>query len=699
MNHKRIWLILLVAVCAVVALASSPARAEANADGKADWTVLFYICGADLESRYSLATEDLAAIRECVYYRDSWNSVRNIFRSLSGEEEKPVLREPGRVKVAVQTGGAKKWHTEKLGIQVAADCLQRWECAFDLTNPELYPVPEIRLMEELPLASMSSPETLTDFIRWGTETYPAEKYCLVIWGHGGGGKTGVLIDELYDGDRMNLDELKSALAEGGIVFETVLFDACLMANLETACAIQQNARWMVASEEVVTGDGTALYNWLQQLYYCPDCDGKQLGRWICDMTQIQYANQSDKQAQDLLTWSVTDLSKIPRLARCFDRFMEAVGNIYAHDTWAVSLVMSLLESAEKYGDAIEGMTDLGGILFDKRITDCMEPDLFREMVDALNDAVVYSVRGNGRSAARGLSFCLAMDFTDAELDQYAANCPFLHYLAFLDALSPTWSAPEAIYAQVERLPAVGDLEEYTISAEKAWSESGIPGVRVPSLTTSLRDVLYRLYRKSETTDQVIYLGSNITKLENDHQGGWVYSANEPWMWPYVEDDVCSIEMLRNDYIGTLYSVPLQIGSEVWNLRCGLNDDKEPEIYGMWEGYDADSSVMNRNVMKMSNFAGQRYRLLYPTEGNEFNDNRNFEGGEWRNIYLSLRMDIRPLPSGTYYIDYLAMDRFTRPIPLDRITFIWDGTKITFPEDNLWEGALTLKWQGWPEDIN
>jgi len=51
MNHKRIWLILLVAVCAVVALASSPARAEANADGKADWTVLFYICGADLESR------------------------------------------------------------------------------------------------------------------------------------------------------------------------------------------------------------------------------------------------------------------------------------------------------------------------------------------------------------------------------------------------------------------------------------------------------------------------------------------------------------------------------------------------------------------------------------------------------------------------------------------------------------------------
>lgn len=63
------------------------------------------------------------------------------------------------------------------------------------------------------------------------------------------------------------------------------------------------------------------------------------------------------------------------------------------------------------------------------------------------------------------------------------------------------------------------------------------------------------------------------------------------------------------------------------------------------------------------------------------------------------MRIRPLPSGTYYIDYLAKDRFMRPIPLDRITFIWDGTKITFPEDNLWEGALTLKWQGWPEDIN
>ena len=110
----------------------------------------------------------------------------------------------------------------------------------------------------MPLSSMADPETLQDFVAWGAVKYPAKKYGLVLWDHGGGSKTGIFIDELFENDTMYLYELGEALRGGGVMFETVLFDACLMANVETAYIIKDYARYMVASEEVVVGQGTAI---------------------------------------------------------------------------------------------------------------------------------------------------------------------------------------------------------------------------------------------------------------------------------------------------------------------------------------------------------------------------------------------------------------------------------------------------------
>ena len=70
-------------------------------------------------------------------------------------------------------------------------------------------------MERLPLKSMGDPEQLSDFIRWTAKNYPAKKYALVLWDHGGGAKTGLFIDELFSGDVLYLYELKQALADGG----------------------------------------------------------------------------------------------------------------------------------------------------------------------------------------------------------------------------------------------------------------------------------------------------------------------------------------------------------------------------------------------------------------------------------------------------------------------------------------------------
>ncbi len=235
-------------------LTAFPALAETAAEGESEWTVLFYYCGADLESHHGFASEDFVEIQNCLNY--------SIMNGMEPAGDDCALTDSAinckAVNVVMETGGSKKWDNEKSGLPVSAAVLQRWSYTFSPAHVW----GEFTIEQELPLQSMADPETLSDFIRWGTNAYPAKKYALVLWGHGDGAKTGIFVDELFDNDVMRLDELRQALMDGGVFFEAVLLDACLMANLETATAIRHNAAWMIASEEMVPGQGTAVSGWL-----------------------------------------------------------------------------------------------------------------------------------------------------------------------------------------------------------------------------------------------------------------------------------------------------------------------------------------------------------------------------------------------------------------------------------------------------
>ena len=44
----------------------------------------------------------------------------------------------------------------------------------------------LQLLAELPELDMADPATLTDFVRFSHNQYPAENYLLVLWDHGNG---------------------------------------------------------------------------------------------------------------------------------------------------------------------------------------------------------------------------------------------------------------------------------------------------------------------------------------------------------------------------------------------------------------------------------------------------------------------------------------------------------------------------------
>jgi clostripain len=76
---------------------------------------------------------------------------------------------------------------------------------------------------------MASADSLADFIKWGMQNYPAEKYALFLWNHGGG--WAVHTQDETNGTQANIETLKVAFTKAGFAekkLDLLVFDQCLM---------------------------------------------------------------------------------------------------------------------------------------------------------------------------------------------------------------------------------------------------------------------------------------------------------------------------------------------------------------------------------------------------------------------------------------------------------------------------------------
>ena len=138
----------LISLLCIVLLQAVPALAEETAE----WTVMFYLCGSDLESRNGLASGNLEEILECYPYSALGSVFAEYPENASIEERLAGMR----VNVVVETGGSKAWHAAELGMEVDPSALQRW-CykPMETINPE--GTNTFALEETLPLQRMADP--------------------------------------------------------------------------------------------------------------------------------------------------------------------------------------------------------------------------------------------------------------------------------------------------------------------------------------------------------------------------------------------------------------------------------------------------------------------------------------------------------------------------------------------------------------
>ena len=270
------------------------ARAKYTAlrgNGQDTVTIMIYMCGTDLESKYGMATKDLMEMSNATI--------------------------GSNVNVIVYTGGCKRWNNSIISS----------------TTNQIYKVESggMRCVyQNAGSPAMTDPNTLQSFITWCAQSYPANRNLLIFWDHGGGSISGYGYDERSPrSGSMSLAQIDQALKGANMKFDIIGFDTCLMATVENAMMLSKYADYMVASEETEPGVGWYYTNWLTNLSRNTSISSLDLGKNIID-DFVDVCSQQCRGQQTTL--SMVDLAELSyTMNTTFADFSTSTKNLIANN--------------------------------------------------------------------------------------------------------------------------------------------------------------------------------------------------------------------------------------------------------------------------------------------------------------------------------------------------------------------------------
>lgn len=345
----------------------------------AKYTILIYIVGSDLESRDNAGTFNINQMMKV-------GSTKNI-------------------NVVIETGGANKpgWFTVQRKLVLPGSVL---------------------LVSDLGVISMGAASTIKDFMVWGVNRYPADKYIVIFWDHGGGvnggfGSSEVLPPPTATPINQLVAAVKGAYNSTGKKFEIIGFDTCLLANTEFISGIYPYTNYFVGSEDLEPGSGWQYDTFLNFINKNPSANGLSIGMEIVNGYTIQ--NNGDS-----TTLSVIDSAAIPNLVTAVDHFAVSL-QPYANtttDNWKV--VAKGRFKAPDYSTSVwdNDSFDLVDLTKFAKLIPLQFPadTALRINSDALVSAVKNAVKYFKNSANRADSLGIQIYFPSI-LAQYETNYP------------------------------------------------------------------------------------------------------------------------------------------------------------------------------------------------------------------------------------------------------------------------------------
>ena len=595
------------------------------------WTIFVYLCGTDLETDSGMGTDDL--------------------------EEMAKSSPSDKVRFVVQTGGTEEWTEDDVDT--------------DKTDRFLVQNGEITKVDEKKLTNMGTPDTLADFLGWGTSNYSSEHMGLVLWNHGGGSITGVCFDEKYDQDSITLMEMDAALLKASETskrkFDFIGYDACLMGTVEVANVLATYADYMFGSEEMEPGSGwdyTAIGNFLSKN---PHSDTEALGKVVCDSFYESNVKADD---EELTTLAVIDLSRIDNLILSFNSFAK---NMYdaGEDASNLADMIRGIEEVDNFGgnnktEGYTNMVDMGGI--------CDACSAYADGADkvnqALDAAIVYQVTGSTHPDVSGLSMYYPLSIQGSnELSLFSKVSVSPYYVSFVDRLGKTVATSESFddytpdqwfeddeweygelsddsyWDYLDDYEQTGESPYITFDEEPAVDENGTLGFKLDENgIDNAADIYALVYELSDDGEDIIEIGETIDiqgdwdtgRFYDNFDGYWLSLPDGQNLATYIADST-------DDYV--VYTSPILLNGEETNLRMRqYYEDGRVEIEGAWDGIN-EAGAASRDIIKIE--SGDKITPVYYAYNLDTFDEAAYEGAEYE-VRGTLEINYGYLAVGEYY---------------------------------------------------
>ena len=565
-RRAGLWRALAAVLCTLVMLFAfagcsdgedSPSHAKIDGLGEkttGTWVVEMYVCGTDLESENGAASSDLAELTK-----------------------NPP---PDGVTFVIQTGGAKKWQNKEI---------KRKEI-----DRFVYDKDGLRKVEHKADADMAATDTFADFLHYANDNYAADHRILIVWDHGGGTVGGACYDE-RSGNMMSLNQMQDALASTydknteKPPFDIVGFDCCLMATYGVANAFEGYGRYLVASQELEPGNGWYYTGIVDGFNKGVGSDPLVLAKVICN---AYMEGCEEVGTEDEATLSVTDLSKLPQLRAAYEKMGdEAMRVAQADPKKFFSRYGRQAKKSENFGGntrdtGFTNMIDLGD--FAQR-TEKLLPKTSKEVVAALDAAVVYKVSGDLKTESHGLScyYPYQVEQQPAFEDVRAASDNYKKLYRYLaTGKAPKGQTRSAMFD-------VSSMEDLALDADEGGTVfCKLTEQQMENLATIRCDLIWY----DESQDALVMLG-NDANVDMDWDSG-MCKDNFDGTWVMLDKHPVYIDVTNETDSHITYAIPIKLNGEQMNLFVAFDIEAQAyKILGARAGLN-EKGAADRNLVKL-----------------------------------------------------------------------------------------------------
>ena len=276
------------------------------------------------------------------------------------------------------------------------------------------------ILEDMGKVDMGDYHTLVDFVKWGVKNYPAKRYFVNVWNHGGGwhlkqlqlGLSGTgdfhTTDISWDdvsGNHISTEQLGVAMKESAAIIghkvDIYGSDACLMSMAEVADEMGESVDTFVGSQEVEPGAGWPYDTFLSRWDAIKNSTPRDVGIALTDEYVKSY--QGGTHGTQEVTFSAFDLSKMEKINRAVSELGARMMSLKDEDKAKVVTAISQTQTFtySDYGDLLDFLT-----LVEKSNLSSMRPDTFTAVREAMKEFIVDNKVTSRYGRATGLSIWL-----------------------------------------------------------------------------------------------------------------------------------------------------------------------------------------------------------------------------------------------------------------------------------------------------